>query len=140
MNAAAVPSVTGLEAGAIDTSGGDGPGTTASSRFDSGLPAAVQTAAAAAQSADAGSTTVTSASVRGAMTISRRSSRPSTRRALRTSPFVTARLWSRSTLKLTVTASLNRIRNENVPEPACLAGRSTKLAVRGGPSRVTVTV
>ena len=75
-----------------------GPFTTTVAVFARTLPSAVQIAPSVPQARPPASITLTSSQPSGSTWISRRSLRPSTRRALRTSPPVTAKDSSRSTL------------------------------------------
>ena len=75
-----------------------GPATVADSACDSGRPSPVQIAPLAPQSVVSGSRTVTAPSESGSTVIFHRSRRPSTRRALVTSPPVTVNDASRTVL------------------------------------------
>ena len=75
-----------------------GPATVADSECDSPRPSPVQIAPLASQSVVSGSRTVTASSESGAMVISHRSRRPSTRLACVTSPAVTVNDASRTVL------------------------------------------
>ena len=97
--------------------------------FSSVLPSAVQIAPSVPQARPPASITVTLPQSSGSMWISRRSLRPSTRRALSTLPPVTAKDSSRSALKLTRGSWLNRTRNVNGLDPSCSSGTPSKLAV-----------
>ena len=111
------------------TESASGPGTTAVAVFASTLLSAVQMAPRVPQARPPASITATSSQPSGSMWISRRSLRPSTRRALSTSPPVTSKDSSRSTLKLTRGSRLNRTRNVNGLDPSCASGTPSKLAV-----------
>ena len=95
----------------------------------SGRPSAVQIASDAPQSVVAGREMEMSPCPVGSTCISRRSSRPSTRRAFRTAPPETENARSRSTRSLTSGSSLKRSRNVNTVDPPC-QGRPGRVAQR----------
>ena len=116
-----------------------GPGIVISTRLDSILPSAVQTAPSASQSVVTGSTTVTAPVPVGRTWICHPALLPSTRRrALNTSPPVTVKAWSRRVLKLRGKSSLKCSSKVKAELPSWEAGALDAVAARG--ARATAAV
>ena len=139
VNAAAVPSVTGLVPAPTDTAG-SGPGTVTSARSASCSPSAVHTAPDTSHARPAGTATATAASDDGSIVTVHRSRRRSTRRRSVTAPPVTSKTSFRILRKRPATSSLNARRSANALLPSCASGTDSNEPVSPGAAGVTAGV